>query len=102
MPLVKTTFKSTLKSAYKSALLEINANIDSKKNPLDTVDEHTGLPVMGAIDEVADKLSDAIVNAVDAYLKSADVVIDGTIFSVTPASFGVPAPVAGLIPAKLS
>lgn len=92
MALVKTTLQQTLyEGLYKIFIAQSNkaTSGDENENPEDV------------IKQVANDMASCISNAVDAYVKSGDVLVGPTNVQVTSSAPGTPAAVTPLQPAKM-
>lgn len=92
MALVKAVLQQSLFSGLQKIFLNQSAkgtSGDENEDPKDV------------IKQVANDMADVIANAVDAYLKSGDIVVGPTNIQVTSTAPGTLATVAPLTPAKM-
>lgn len=92
MALVKAVLQQSLFSGLQKIFLNQAAKATSGDEQEDPKD---------VIKQVANDMADVIANAVDAYVKSGDIVVGPSNVQVTSTAPGTPATVAPLQPAKM-
>ena len=92
MALVKTTLQQSIFNGLQNIFLNQSAKATSGDEQEDP---------KNVIKQVAKDMADVIANAVDAYLKSGDIIVGPTNIQVTSTAPGTPATVAPLQPAKI-